>query len=338
MNGGGGDLDKPELRAIIREQRDEIVARLNRTLAGEGLRQLEPTLARVGRGGRVPHWFGQLEADGSLPNLDGKTVGSIIEMLLVGVLETTVFSERDTPPLRINPAQGVDLPDLDLGVKCPSENFCTSEPFFSPYERLNGNEYDALILLTDYQTAKNDPPLRLSIIDSIYLRGTQLADHGLCTIARALRPWLLEESEGWARRTFRFLAFVNQGDWRGRQLLSLVGALRDADGEPNHQELERILHAAEENFRATNERRDARGNPPLPDTDLERLAEAVAAEPPELGVISAADDWVEETHRDFARSPNENEWTRLKEGPLDGQIGMSYALQWRYNFGRVFRT
>ena len=26
----------------------------------------------------------------------------------------------------------------------------------------------------------------------------------------------------------------------------------------------------------------------------------------------------------------------LVNGPLDGEIGMSFALQWRYNFGRIF--
>ena len=26
----------------------------------------------------------------------------------------------------------------------------------------------------------------------------------------------------------------------------------------------------------------------------------------------------------------------LKSGPLDGKIGMSFALQWRYNFGSLF--
>ncbi len=76
----------------------------------------------------------------------------------VAVLETSTFKKLALPPLRINPARGVDLPDLDIGIKSPSKNFCTSEPFFSVYERLLGSEYDALILLTDYQTAKKHPP------------------------------------------------------------------------------------------------------------------------------------------------------------------------------------
>jgi len=85
-------------------------------------------------------------------------------MLLIAVLETKTFRSVAIPPLRVNPARGVDLPDLDLGIKSPSENYCTSEPLFSAYERLNGSEYDALVLLTDYQDAKSKPPLKLQII------------------------------------------------------------------------------------------------------------------------------------------------------------------------------
>jgi hypothetical protein len=53
-------------------------------------------------------------------------------------------------------------------------------------------------------------------------------------------------------------------------------------------------------------------------------------------VVDAVDNWVVEVYKDVARLPNENEWERLLTSPLDGQIGMSFALQWRYNFGRIF--
>jgi len=54
-------------------------------------------------------------------------------------------------------------------------------------------------------------------------------------------------------------------------------------------------------------------------------------------VIQAADDWIIDTHKDFARIPNDNEWNRYLSSPLDGMIGMSFALQWRYNFSSVFK-
>ena len=58
--------------------------------------------------------------------------------------------------------------------------------------------------------------------------------------------------------------------------------------------------------------------------------------PLHLGVIDAADNWVVETQKEFGRLPNDNEWQRMLAGPLDGRIGISAALQWRYNFGKVF--
>ena len=141
---------KEELRRLIQDNLDEIANRVNTALRGDDVESLEPVLARVGRDNRLPHWYEQLRDEATLPNLDGKTIGSVVEMLLVGVLETATFRDLDTPPLNINPARGVNLPDLDLGVKSPSENYCTSEPFFSAYERLIGSEYDMVVLLTDY--------------------------------------------------------------------------------------------------------------------------------------------------------------------------------------------
>jgi len=155
---------KPELRAILQLNLDDTIGRVNSALSGQNVDALEPVLTRIGRGNQLPHWYEGLKVSHTLPNLDGKTIGSVVEMLLVAVLETHTFAGQSIPPFRINPARGVDLPDLDLGVKSPSENYCTREPFFSAYERLTGSEHDILVLLTDYQDAKKRPPLRLQII------------------------------------------------------------------------------------------------------------------------------------------------------------------------------
>jgi hypothetical protein len=148
-------------------------------------------LQRIGRGRTLPHWFAGLEESGVLPNSDGKTIGSIVEMLLLAVLETHTFAGFKIPPLKIDPARGVDLPDLNLGVKSPSKNFCTSEPYFSAYERLLGSSHDILVLLTNYQEVNKVNPLRIQITDWRYLRSTQIADEGLCRIARKHRRWLV---------------------------------------------------------------------------------------------------------------------------------------------------
>ncbi|MEX2186011.1 MAG: hypothetical protein WD875_04415 [Pirellulales bacterium] len=324
-------LEKSELRSILRADLDETIRRVNAALRGSQLKVIQSVLRRIGRGGKLPHWYERLKDEKSLPNLDGKTVGSVVEMLLVGVLETYTFAGIETPPLRINPARGVDLPDLDLGVKSPSENFCTSEPFFSAYERLIGTGHDVLVLLTDYQSRKNQPPLRLQIIKWRYLEKTEIADEQLCRIALKHRPWLLNRSESWLQRFFRFLAYVNQSDWRAKQILRLIIAtLNDDDA------IRAGIASAESDFLVQNRRREEKDDIPLPESELNAIRGIADIQPFHAGVIDAADNWVAETQMDAGRLPNENEWQRLRDGPLNGKIGMSFALQWRYNFGRLF--
>lgn len=321
---------KDELRALLRERLEPTIAAVNEALLGRNLTELEPTLQRVGRGGRLPHWFEQLKTQQTLPNMDGKTIGSVVEMLLLAVLETNTFRDCNLPPLRINPARGVDFPDLDLGVKSPSKNWCTSEPFFSAYERLLGNEHDALVLITDYQVKKKTPPLSLSIEKYKYLNGTQIADRNLCAIAKRHREWLIAESEAWAKRVFKFLAFVNQSDWRARTILYMVEVL---DDEAN---VKVILEQSGREFARLNKDRMKKGTAPLPDSEYDALQRVGKISPTWNGVIDAAENWVTDVQKELGRNPNENEWERLVKSPLDGMIGMSLALQWRYNFGQLF--
>jgi hypothetical protein len=321
---------KEELREHLRNNLDATIARLNSALRAKNLKPLKPVLSRIGRGQQLPHWYEQLSKKATLPNLDGKTVGSVVEMLLVAVLETETFHGLGAPPLRINPARGVDLPDLDLGIKSPSENFCTSEPFFSAYERILGTDHDALVLLTDYQTAKRTTPLRLQIIRWRYLTKTQIADENLCILARRHRAWLFDKNESWLKKLVRFLAFVNQSDWRAKQLLRFIAALHTQASIPD------LIAQARGDFEKQNRARLKKDRPPIPDTDIEAICNIEKVTPVELGVIDAADNWVVEIQGELARVPNENEWNRFLAGPLDGKIGMSYALQWRYNFGRLF--
>ena len=322
--------DKEQLRAIVRDNLPAIMAKVNASLLGQGIITIEAALKRLGRGGQLPHWFEGLKTTQSLPNLDGKTIGSVVEMILVAVLETDTFASLGIPPLKINPARGVDLPDLDLGVKSPSENYCTSEPFFSAYERLLGSDHDALILLTDYQVAKGNPPLRLQIIRWKYLNKTQIADAGLCRLARTHREWLLGEDQSWAKKVFRFLSFVNQSDWRARKLLPMIANLRNDAG------IQECVNAAAADFSKQNANRAKKDRLLIPDSELEAIRRVTMVRPLHLGVIDAADSWIAETLKEVGRLPSENEWQRYLSSPLDGEIGMSFALQWRYNFGKLF--
>jgi hypothetical protein len=321
---------KEELRQKLRERLSNTVAALNEALCGRNLRRLEMTLQRIDRRGKLPHWFDQLKREKSLPNMDGKTVGSVVEMLLVGVLEVEIFRDERLPPFRINPALGVDLPDLDIGVKSPSKNFCTSEPFFSPYERLLGSSHDALILITDYQSKKGKPPLKLQIIHSKYLEKSQMADRNLCRICKKHRAWLVGTNEAWAKRAFKFLAYVNQRDWRARQILKMVNAL---DSDAN---IRSLIRSAENDFKRLADARSKNGDPPLPDTELDAVVGVSKMKPLRNAVIDAAENWVVDAAREMGRAPNDNEWQRLKTSPLNGEIGVSPALQWRYNFGQLF--
>lgn len=322
--------NKEELRQILVDNLDDTMAKVNASLKGEGLDELEPVLKRLGRGHQLPHWYQMLKDTGTLPNLDGKTVGSVLEMMLVAVLETHTLSDIEIPPLAVNPARGVDIPALDLGVKSPSTNFCTSEPFFSAYERLLGNEYDALIMLTDYQEAKANPPLKIQVKQWRYLKNTEIADSGLCAIALEARNLLLPDNEAWLRKVFRFLAYVNQSDWRAKQITKMLKQLSTPEA------ISQLISDAEADFERQNRTRERRSQELLPEDDLIAIQKIRDVSPTVLGLIDSADDWVNETQKDAGRYPNDNEWNRLMSSPLNGRIGMSFALQWRYNFGRVF--
>jgi len=322
-------MNPDELRKEFRDNCDATIRRLNEVLAGKHLNSVEPVLKRIGRGGKTPHWFANLRQTQTLPNLDGKSIGSVVEMLLLAVLETHTFSKRKLQ-LRINPARGTDLPDLDLGVKSPSTNYCTSEPFFSAYERLIGSKHDAVILLTDYQESKQKPPLKLRILDWKYLEKSEIADANLCKIGLKHRGHLVKENEVWAQKFFRFLAHINQSDWRAKQLLLIAQCI-------NHSEqLVELIKKSPTRFKAHNAHLLAKDRTPLPDTELKAIEKIVTTKPLQLGVIDALDNWVIESLQEAARMPGAAEWKLLKEGPLNGKIGMSFALQWRFNFGRIF--
>ncbi|MDQ6961814.1 MAG: hypothetical protein Q9M28_04685 [Mariprofundaceae bacterium] len=267
-----------------------------------------------------------------MPNLDGKTIGSVIEMVLVGVLEKQTLAQFNIPPLDINPAKGVDIPLLNLGIKSPSKNFCTSEPFFSAYERVLGNTNDALILLTDYQTAKKNPPVTIQILTAVYLKGSEIADRNLCAIAQKNRDFLYHKSEALCKKMLQFLCHANQQDWRAKALLTLMNQLSEADDVINNS-----ISCLEKNFIKKQKETLIKGGEPLAQKELQHLLEIKTSNTKVSAIINAANDWVIDHHQDFARLPNDNEWQRFLSSPLNGKIGLSFALQWRYNFGAIFK-
>jgi hypothetical protein len=318
---------KQQRRQLVHDGLAGIVQRVNLYLKGQRLNTVEPILTRLGRNGQLPYWYPQLRDNGTLPNLDGKTVGSVIEMLLVADIERNVLTGKLATPLSINPAKGVDIPDLDLGIKSPSENWCTSEPFSNAYERLLGTEYDVVAVITNYQGAKQKPPLKIQLILHHYFEGHEVADKGLCKRAKKIRERVLQMGDAPARKVFKFLAFAIQSEWLCKVLLELIGSL------DKPEDLPKILDAALAKF----DRDTKRYKVPLPLQDNQFLEDLRERKPLNRAVIEAADDYLVGRWQEAARLPNENEWGRLQKSPLDGQLGVSFALQWRYNFGVFFR-
>ena len=141
---------------------------------------------------------------------------------------------------------------------------------------------------------------------------------------------MLDQEESWCKKIFRFLAYVNQSDWRAKKILSLLDKIQDPEM------IKSKIESFTKEFESKNAVRLKKDQEPLPQHDLDSLTKILSISPTHLGLIDAADNWVVETQKDFGRFPNDNEWGRLKAGPLDGAIGMSFALQWRYNFGLLF--
>ena len=319
-----------QYRDLISSRLGIVRDRLNELLAGKRLQRIASPLKRMNRGGVLPTWFEQLASRQTLPNLDGKTIGSVVEKLLACVLEKDVLdSELE---LHINPAKGVDIPELDLGIKSPSENFCTSEPYFSAYERLVGNENDALVLLTDYQSSKKaagrNNGLRLQILDVKYLRGAEIADRHLCEVAEGLKK-VYAHDEGMLRRAIHFLAYVNQGDWEAARFLELLQRVVIEEGE-----LDSAFARIREDFRRRNQQNERKERDLIPLEQLERLRLETSSRE---NVVLQAEGWVLRTLNENWHSPSQSVWKRICTQPLEGKIGMSFALQWRYNFGALFR-
>lgn len=307
-----------------------IVVRVNQHLQGKELNSIEPILKRLGRGGELPHWYVQLRKKGTLPNLDGKTVGSVIEMLLVADIEKNVLKGKYASRLLISPAKGVDVPDLDLGIKSPSQNWCTSASFLNAYERLLGTAYDALAVITNYQKVKDKPPLKIQLTNHHYFRGHEIADSGLCVRAKRIRKTVLQFDDARAKKVFKFLAFAVQSEWLCKRLLELISNL------DTPAELPAILDEAIAKFDTDNATALKNDKPGRPVEDRAVLADVRKSNRFEHAIVEAADNWVVNKWQEAARLPNEDEWVRLQRAPFEGKLGVSFALQWRYNFGVYF--
>lgn len=324
-------MTQVEYRDLVKFHVEDVKNHLNLALKGKNLNDIESILVRMHTPHDLPSWFTYLKEHKGLPYGDGKTIGSIVEKLLVCIIERYVLEPISPLNLSVNPARGVDVPELNLGIKSPSENMCTSEPYFSAYERLLGNEFDVLVLLTNFQSVKDSRPIPLQIESIKYLDHTEVADKNLCDTARKIRD-ILADDEGSLQKVVRFLAYINQSDWEGHRILEIINQVL-VEG----RDLHRVMLMVTRKFTIDNRRLEREGKPILDKEILKRLKNIEAITPSHIGIIKAADDWVIKNQKDNGRFPNENEWRRFLHSPLNGKISMSFALQWRYNFGPIFR-
>jgi len=321
-------MDNKKYQEKVRENLPLLRAELNKLLLGNGLDGIKTILERIDRTGETPSWYNTLLNEHKMPNKDGKTAGSIIEKLFVCAVEKTLFN--GILELSINPAKGVDIRELDLGVKSPSTNFCTSEPFFSTYDRILGNTHDAIILLTDYQEAKKTEPFKMQITQIRYLKGTEMADKNLCLLCSKLRDECGDSNE--LKRIIRFIAYINQSDWEAKWLLRLL-SVNLSDVNLIDKEISQI----EKEYFSNNKKREKAGKEQISFRIIQNIKDIRSKTPRFDGIVNALDNWVTQNRKEFARCPNDNEWDRFIKSPLDGKIGMSLALQWRYNFGPLFK-
>jgi len=320
-------MEPKDYKDIVKNNLSLIKEKTNLLLSGDLLNDIEMTLARIDKKQVLPHWYSVLKEEKRLPNLDGKTVGSIIEKLLVCVLEVYIFNREIE--LSLSPARGVDIPEIELGIKSPSTNFCTSEPFFSAYERLLGNEYDSLVLLTNYQEAKSHTPFILKITDARYLYGSEIADKNICVLAKKCRESFEDPIQ--LQKVYRFLAYINQSDWEAQALLKLLKLI-----EKTTETIDAGIDSCKLKFLKDNRKNEIHNQESLSQEIIDRILDIKGITPRSMGIINAVENWVIMKQKDNGRFPNENELRRLMVSSLNGKIGMSFALQWRYNFRPLF--
>lgn len=221
--------DSEQVKQFVRGNLKVLVRTVNLALrGGSGLRDLGGHIVLVSPNNKVPAWFGHLKKTGGLGRTDGKSVGRAVETLFAAALRAAL-PKTMAEIVSVKASRGVDLPGVGIGIKAPSENLCTSEPFTSVYQRLTGHTHDSVVLLTDYQDKKGTLPLKLQVTRCSYFSGSEQADRSLCEIARKCRDFLGKHKELF-RKVIRFLVHSNQSDPEAKALLCELREVSERKG------------------------------------------------------------------------------------------------------------
>ena len=127
------------------------------------------------------------------------------------------------------------------------------------------------------------------------------------------------------------MAYVNQSDWRAKQLVQLVRALQHDDAT-----IDAALEGAKRDHKRCNDKYIKEDKLPVLESELASILAIGQVSPRWIGILDQLNNWLATTLQEASRAPNEYEWKRLRTSDFDGKIGMSFALQWRYNFAKVF--
>ena len=89
------------------------------------------------------------------------------------------------------------------------------------------------------------------------------------------REWLVADNEARAKKVFRFLAYINQSDWLGKQLLRLVEVLHDEEA------VQAVVGKAIPEFERKNREFTCKAKQLIPEQDLESLKGILGIRPPD---------------------------------------------------------
>ncbi len=256
-----------------------------------------------------------LEAN-ELEVTDGKSIGTFIEKLL-----TILLSIEKGCVFTGSAAKGVDLPELNLGIKATSDRQPqSSEAFKNAYERIFGIDNALLVFIYNGTAYANDVEENLRCIQHYLLSETNVADKGLCAFARDARELYGGNIIGddLLKSVLRLLVVSDKSN---REFLGMSRIVREMasilSGRTEGVEF-RYLDA-----KAADTRRYLTG------TKVQKaLVDAVRAYQAHFPSFPFANDGL----------ISDEQFVLFLEHPLDGKISISFALQWRFQFPLVSPT
>ena len=250
-----------------------------------------------------------LEA-GELDISDGKSIGTFIEKLL-----TVLLSIKKKCVFSGSAARGVDLPELNLGIKATSDRQPqSSEPFKNAYERIFGIENALLVFIYNGTAYTAEAEANLRCIQHYLLSETNVADKSLCASARSVRDLYNRKiiNEDVLKSVLRLLVLSDKSK---KEFLDMC----------------RFVHEMTSILSGKTKEVDFRFLDPAADNPTKYLSSTAVRE--------GLDKAIRAYQKQFASFPFANDGLITKkqlqdfqDHPLDGKISISFALQWRFQF------